>query len=280
MKLRWFSLAVVLAALGCGAAPVSADPSPAAEPAVAPPAQPAPVEPAPAADPGPAADPAATLLAGWDAVLSTYVTADGGFRYTALAASADDMAKLSAYVAWVESADVSGFSRDQKLAFYINAYNATTIAAVLKLWPVESVLKVPGFFDTLKHRFAGEELTLNDLESKKIREPYGEPRIHFLVNCASASCPVLVGRAITADNLESLLDAQTTSYIRATSRIDRHGRKVEISSIFDWYKADFGGDAGVRAFVSARLEGDDAAFVAAAGTRIAFFNYDWSLNAR
>lgn len=240
--------------------------------------------PAPEAAPAPAATPAtvdatADATAGWDALLHTFVTADGGFRYKALAADEASMAKLKAFTEQAATADTSKLSREEALAFYINAYNATTIAEVLKLWPVKKVTEEPGFFDKTKHLIAGESLTLNDLETTRIRVPYKEPRIHFLVNCASASCPVLVGEAITAANLETLLERQATEYVTRTTLFK--GKKgLEISSIFDWYKEDFGGPEGVRAFIAAHVAPEQRALVADSANKIGFFNYDWKTNAR
>lgn len=217
--------------------------------------------------------------AGWDSILRTFVTADGGFRYKALAADEAAMAKLSAFTAQVAATDASKFTREEALAFYINAYNATTIAEVLKLWPVTNVLEENGFFDKTKHTVAGESVTLNELETKRIREAFKEPRIHFLVNCASASCPVLVGEAITAANLETLLARQATEYVTRTTLFK--GKKgIEISSIFDWYKDDFGGAEGVRAFIAAHVAPEQRELVANPATKIGFFNYDWKTNAR
>lgn len=226
------------------------------------------------------ASPAADPTAGWDGLLHSFVTADGGFRYQALAANAEAMGKLKAFTDMVATADTSSFSREEALAFYINAYNATTISEVLRLWPVTSVLKKEGFFDKTKHTIAGESLTLNELEAKKIREPFKEPRIHFLVNCASASCPYLVGEAITAANLETLLERQATEYVTRTTVFPKGKKSFEISSIFDWYKDDFGGADGVRAFIASHVAADRRDFVSDKANKVAFFNYDWATNAR
>ena len=235
--------------------------------------------PAPSAPAEAAAPATADATAGWDALLHTFVTADGGFRYKALAADTDAMAKLKAFTEQVATADTSKLSREEALAFYINAYNATTIAEVLRLWPVKKVTEEPGFFDKTKHTIAGESLTLNELEKTKIRDPFKEPRIHFLVNCASASCPVLVGEAITAANMETLLARQATEYVSRTT-LFKGKKSFEISSIFDWYKEDFGGPEGVRAFIAAHVAPEQRAFVEDSANKIGFFDYDWKTNAR
>ncbi len=235
--------------------------------------------PAPSAPAEAAAPATADATAGWDALLHTFVTADGGFRYKALAADTDAMAKLQAFTAQVAAADTSKLSREEALAFYINAYNATTIAEVLRLWPVTSVLKKDGFFDKTKHTIAGESVTLNELEKTKIRDPFKEPRIHFLVNCASASCPFIVGEAINGANLETLLERQATEYVTRTT-LFKSKKGLEISSIFDWYKDDFGGPEGVRAFIASHVAPEQRAFVEDSANKIGFFTYDWNTNAR
>lgn len=218
--------------------------------------------------------------AGFGAVLATYVTDDGGFRYEALAANADHVAALDAYVAAVASTDPATLTTSQeRLVFYMNAYNALTIRSVLDLWPIEgnSVLQESGFFDGRMHTVAGTSMTLNDLENNHVRNE-GDPRIHFVVNCASAGCPWLANTPVTLDNLETLLEQRSTDYLRRTTVVD--GSTIQVSQIFEWFAGDFGGPEGVRAFIAARLEGDAATLAANPDTTIGFFPYDWATNAR
>jgi hypothetical protein len=102
---------------------------------------------------------------GFDALLKKYVTAEGRMKYGDWKANADDMKALDAYVVWVEGADASKMSKEDALPFFINAYNAIVIQAVLSKYPeFPGVLKVDGFFDKTVRKVAGEEHTLNDLE--------------------------------------------------------------------------------------------------------------------
>lgn len=216
----------------------------------------------------------------WQQILTAYVTDDGGFRYEALMNNTEHMTLLDGHLATVAGADLGAMEGDAKLAFLMNAYNAYTVRSVIELWPVSGVLEEDGFFDGREHNVGGTSMTLNTLENEHIRAAFGEPRIHFLVNCASTGCPWLSGTLITADNLESMLAEASSSFVRRTSIIDRDGGSVQVSQIFDWFSADFEAGGGVRAFVAAQLEGDDATFVADEGTSIGFFEYDWSTNAR
>ena len=215
--------------------------------------------------------------AGWNTLLSTYVAEDG-FRYEALKGHAEHRDLLARYVGQIGSASDSGWDRAEALAFYVNAYNALTVAAVIEAWPLESVMNVEGFFDTVEHRVAGASMTLNALENDIIRsDRFDDPRIHFAVNCASKSCPPLATEAYTAANLESRMEAAARSYVRATTVVS--GRKAEISRLFEWFAEDFGGADGVRTFVAGRLEGDAAETVRNPRTTLGFHDYDWAINA-
>lgn len=222
----------------------------------------------------------ADAMAGWSAILDTYVTDDGGFRYEALMANAEHVAALDAFVAHVAATDPSVMERDEKLAFLINAYNALTVKSVLELWPVTNVLEEDGFFDGRTHNVGGTEMTLNTLENYNIRD-MGEPRIHFLVNCASTSCPPLADTPITAANLESMLESHATAYVNATTRVVPEEGAVYTSEIFNWFQGDFGANDAVREFIASHLNNaDDAALVRDPGTTLAYDPYDWSINAR
>ena len=217
--------------------------------------------------------------AAWDALLARYATADGGFRYAALRDHTEDVATLARLVEAVGSASIDGYSTAERLAFWMNAYNILTVHSVLELWPVESVLAEDGFFDGRTFTIAGETLTLNGLENDRIRT-LGEPRIHFLVNCASTSCPPLALDALTPSNLESLLASQARAYVTGTSVLDRAANTVTISQIFEWFAGDFEAGGGVRAFIASQFSGDEAAFILNPATTIAYTPYDWSLNGR
>jgi hypothetical protein len=211
-----------------------------------------------------------------DKLLKQYVTPEGGVRYAEWKKDEAALKALDAYVAKVSQADASKLGDKQRLAFYINAYNANTLKAVLDRYPIKSVMDVKGFFDGIKYKVAGEEMTLNDLEGKKIREAFKEPRIHFVVNCASASCPILRRDALTASNLEAQLEAGTKQYVLQETKVDAAKKVVDTSKIFEWYKDDFKVAGGVNAFLAKYLPADQAA-VAKEAT-VTTHEYGWALN--
>lgn len=257
-----------------------------AEPAATPaPEQTAETDPPPTAESAPEEAPAPTEwdTSAWQRVLDAFVTDDGGFRYAALQADGARMADLRAAKQSIGAQNpeaLGSWSEDAQLAFYINAYNVLTVASVLELWPVTSVMEEEGFFDARTHTVAGAEMTLNALENDIIRARFGNPRIHFAVNCASTGCPWLDRVSFTAENLNARLAVLTQAYVRRTTQIDQRRRRIRVSQIFEWFESDFAAAGGVREFVAAQLPDDDAAFVRRPSTRIAHFDYDWSLNGR
>jgi len=219
-------------------------------------------------------------VAPFDSVLARFVRTDG-VRYAALAA---DRGALDRYLAATETAAPGRFSRDAQMAFWINTYNARVLEGVIQRPGLESVLDpgkilgVPtlGFFRQ-KRLTANDMLSLNDIEHRILRGQFEDPRIHFVLNCASASCPPLPERALTAASLDSVMEAATHAFLadRGKNRIGRDGR-LELSAIFKWYKDDFVAASGsVQAFV--RDYWPDPAAIGGE-MRIRHLPYDWSLN--
>jgi hypothetical protein len=229
------------------------------------------------------------------AVLSTGPAAAAGFDHAAFDAIVQqavkgekvdyahvtkERANLKAYLKRVAEADAMKLAPEERLPFYVNAYNAYALEAVLANALPESVLKVPGFFDKATHKVAGEELTLNALEEEKIRSS-GDPRVHFVVNCASISCPRLWERAYTAKNWKESLEARTRDYLTRPGEvaIDVEAKTITVVKLFEWYEKDWGGDKEVRAFLARyhpkhKEQLKDAAFT------LKHREYDWGLNRR
>jgi hypothetical protein len=216
---------------------------------------------------------------GWAMILRSYTTTDGGFRYAALHAHAEHRALLDAYVHAVGTADPSRWTRDEQLAFYLDAYNALTVHAVISRWPLRSVMDVQGFFDRVEHRVAGRAMTLNHLENDVIRAGFRDPRIHFAVNCASASCPPLHREPFTTQrDLGATLDRLTRAFVRRSTRVTNDA--VRVSKVFEWFAADFEPRGGVRAFVASQLDEPAASQVREESRTLRHATYDWATNAR
>ena len=175
-------------------------------------------------------------------------------------------------------------SKNQKLAFWINAYNILAIDLARRHYPIDSIRSIGSFFSPVWKKTAGEiggrSYTLHEIEHGILR-PMGEPRIHAAIVCASLSCPPLRREPYRAAELEAQLDDNMRRWLadpRKGARIDRSARTLYLSPILDWFAEDFGDS--VPSFVAAHLPDADASWIRAQGSalRIRYFEYDWSLN--
>lgn len=231
----------------------------------------------------------------WDGLLKKHVALlDGGrasqVRYAGMA---QDRAALNGYLEKISSVTQAQFdrwTREQQQAFLINAYNAFTIDKVLSRYPdIKSVWDFGRLFgNPFKDRFftlLGKKSSLDDIEHGLLRKKYREPRVHFALNCASVSCPMLREEAYVGHRLERQLEEQAVRFLsdRSRNRFARGGPgagTLQVSKIFDWYKEDFEPRAAYFARYS-RLLADDAdgqRLIAQGKAPLGFVEYDWALN--
>src|SRR3954463_10590521 len=210
----------------------------------------------------------------YDRLLKKYVSG-GGVKYAAWKTSAGDLKDLQTVVDGIGSANASSMSRNDQLAFYINAYNAWILHEVVEKYPTKSVKDALfTFFTSKRIKVAGEQTSFNALEKETIRSKFSEPRVHFALNCASQSCPPLSSDAFRGGNLEAQLEKLSRNFVNTPKGVTyQDGAKTaELSKIFDWYKDDFK-DGGPIAFINKRrskpLPND---------VKINYQNYDWALN--
>lgn len=188
-------------------------------------------------------------------LLASYVDDAGHIDYESWHASHDDLRKLAQYLAAVsryspENAPSRFPTRNDALAYWIYGYNAYVLSEILGRWPLDSVrdVKAPleivkgfGFFYRLRFVFGGEAYNLLAVENDKIRARYRDPRIHFVLNCGSDSCPVLRTDFFAPDELETQLGTAAAEFVADPKNvwIDHENQRIELSRIFKWYKGDF-----------------------------------------
>ena len=223
----------------------------------------------------------------YSALLGDVVDARGYVDYAALVA---DPAPLDGYLRRLAATDPVALPDADRLAFWINVYNAYTLKLVADNYPVESVLDVVSgpFIPTVNSPFrvefvtvGGETMTLDEVEHGIIRADFDEPRIHFAVVCAAQSCPPLRSEAYTGEALDAQLDDQARTFLHDTSknRVPADQETVQLSKILDWYADDFGGsDAAVQAFIAPYFDGEMRAALEAGRYDVDHLGYDWSLN--
>ena len=222
-----------------------------------------------AQDDGPLYD----FLSEADQFFNTYVIG-GEVAYYALR---DDSQPVDEVVAMLADVDLSSVSAEEKKAFYINAYNVIAIYSVINNDIAESVMNRDEFFEKDKYNVAGEMLTLNQIENKKLRAPYEDPRTHFVLVCAAKSCPRLMNFAFYPDRLEHLLEAATYDFLNnpAKTKVNTANETVKLSQIMKWFEGDFKWEASslLKYTNTYRLK------TIPEGYTVDFYEYDWSLNA-
>ena len=226
----------------------------------------------------PSAAPSGLDLAAWDALLREAVN-DGHVDY----ARWSDNPRFDALVAQIAQADTSDMNREEKLVFYINAYNILAARGILDGSSPDGLIDRYVYFKRDKYRVAGERISLHQLEHEWIR-PLREPRIHFAIVCASVSCPILQNEAYTLGDLDRQLESAATGFINddARNRFHVEQRRAEFSSIFKWFEEDFVEAAGsVQAYLARFVDDEEAAgLLQQNALEVDYLPYDWSLNGK
>ena len=200
---------------------------------------------------------AASPHAAWTSILQDYVSAPDAvglthFNYGGLKSNATDTAKLRGYIKGLGAVNPDTLSRNEAIAYYANLYNALTIDLIIQNYPLNSIRKaktyngkkVSGFSGPWKKvttTINGQIVSLDDIEHKILRVKYPSPYVHYMVNCASVGCPNLLDRAWEADNHEALRKKAAAAYINSPRGVVITPNGLKVSSIFKWFKDDFGG---------------------------------------
>ncbi len=224
----------------------------------------------------------------WDDFLQSFRkdVSDGVARLDYGAVMPDELAALNAYLDRLSAVTVTGLNRAEQFAYWVNLYNALTVRLVLEHYPVKSIKDiglVPAWLGggPWKQKLITVEdtaLTLDDIEHRILRPIWRDPRIHYVVNCASIGCPNLPARALTAGNMESVLEESARRFINHPRGVTVMNGTLTASSLFVWFKEDFGrSDQDVidhlRAFAGPLLRQELAGI-----ETIQNHAYDWNLN--
>jgi hypothetical protein len=230
--------------------------------------------------------------AGWSALLARHLQ-DGRFDYKALSEARGDLDLYLLALGGVRREQFDTWTREQKYAFWINAYNAFTVHLVLTRYPVGSIKDIGSLVAPVwKKRFiplghlaledSQDPISLDTIEHEVLRPRFEDARVHAAINCASESCPPLAATAYTAEQLEQQLDTAVRNWLAdpTLNRFDGEQRRLEVSAIFDWFESDFERDAGsVRAWIARYAPEQEARWLAEEGkVEIDYLPYSWKLN--
>jgi len=242
--------------------------------------------------------------ASFESLLHIYVDGEGRVDYARWHSNEEDLNQLNGYLAAVAAyspvnSPARFAKRSDQLAYWLYAYNAYVVRNVLSHWPLKSVtnLKAPfevvkgfGFFWRQRFLFGGEAMSLYAVENNVIRTTYRDPRIHFVLNCASESCPVMRPNLPVGSDLEPFLTRATIDFIsdRKNVAVDHDNRRIVLSDIFRWYEKDFVNDLRrqglpsegglVEYLLSVAPKQMTSDLEAAKNYTIKFSDYDWSIN--
>ncbi len=193
--------------------------------------------------------------------------------------------RLDRYLEVLEKTDVGSLSRNERFAFYINAYNAWTIKLILSGYPgVESIKDLGSLFSSPWKkkicRVDGKVLTLDQIEHDILRPRFKDPRVHFAVNCASKGCPPLLSEPYRGEILDRQLDDVTRAFLGHAERNRLDGETLYVSKIFKWFSEDFNKD--VVGFFLAYVEGEFKKELTKKrdAIEVDYLSYDWSLNGK
>jgi uncharacterized protein DUF547 len=216
----------------------------------------------------------------WTAILQDYAYQNGMVDYAGLVV---DKERLLAYTGLLSrNSPSSSWDKNDELAYWINAYNAFTVLLIVENYPIESIkdlnptISIPTIRSVWTKEWfqiGGKDFSLDRIEHKILRKKFEEPRIHFAINCASYSCPVLRMEAYTGAKIDTQLEEQAFLFINDISRNEIVQNEVKLSKLFNWFGGDFKKGQTLIAFINkySTVKVNENA-------KIRFLDYGWALN--
>ena len=206
----------------------------------------------------------------WTVFLQKHVSNSGNVDYENIKANDSD---LNNYLnQFIEISPNNTWNKNEKLAYWINAYNAFTIKLIIDNYPLKSIKDIKNPWDQKFIPISGEMISLNHIEHEILRN-MGEPRIHFAIVCASESCPKLLNEAYVWGKLEQQLTGATKDFLRDKSKNKITGNDLQLSKIFKWFSKDFKQNDSLIDFLNKYSDvkiSEDA--------KINYLDYSWELN--
>ncbi|GAA3508001.1 hypothetical protein GCM10022393_17730 [Aquimarina addita] len=207
----------------------------------------------------------------WDQLTKKHVSPSGNVSYTGFISDIDI---LNSYLLHLQNIfPQKNWSKNEKLAYWFNLYNASTIQLIATSYPVKSIKDIHGGkpWDKKFIKSGSNLYSLNDIENTIVRSNYSEPRLHVAFNCGAISCPKLLNGAFLPANLNTQLQLLSKNWINDLSKNKIAINELQISKIFEWYKDDF--KNGIIPFINRYTDIEiqqDAIII--------FLDYNWNLN--
>lgn len=206
----------------------------------------------------------------FNTLLSNFVSPKGNVNYPEFK---KQWSTLRSYIAELgENMPTEAWTKNDKLAYWMNAYNAMTVDLILRNHPLVSIKDIKDPWDQRLWKLGSKWYNLDEIEHQILRK-MGDPRIHFGINCASFSCPPLLNEAFTADTVDAQLEKLAFQFINDSKRNTITTTSIEVSKIFNWFSKDFKTDGSLIDFLNKYSE---TPISPNAKTR--YMDYDWTLN--
>lgn len=240
------------------------------------------------------------------AVLKDHVDDKGMVNDKKLKAAPQRLNALITAMSKVNQKSYDRWNNNEKIAFWLNAYNVLTLKVIIdnypikssffrsRIYPKKSIRQIPGVWNKIKFNVMRQDLTLGHIEHKILRKKFNEPRIHMAIVCAAKGCPPLLNKPYTAQRLNEQLDDRTRRFLANPKKfkLDRDKKRVYLSPIFKWFADDFVDKYGseeniakhskntsaVLNFVATYLNKNDSDNLRSGKLKIKYLKYDWSLN--
>lgn len=207
----------------------------------------------------------------WDALLQKHVSEDGTVNYKGFQ---EEEAQLNEYLELLSQGIPEG-TKEETMVYWVNAYNAFTVRLILDNYPLKSIMDINEgkAWDLDFITINGEKYTLNQIEKEILLVDYFDARLHFILVCAAKSCPKLLNKAYTVENLEVEMENQSKYFLNNTAKNKIEADKAQVSQLFNWYQTDFTKNGTVVEFLNqyANTKINE-------GVELEFLEYDWSLN--
>jgi hypothetical protein len=215
----------------------------------------------------------------WDQLLVKYVDDHGLVAYAEWKKDHADIKRLDQYLAQFEQASATPAAGDDKAASLINLYNALTVRTILENYPTDSIQSLAKPFDTKRLKVGGRDVSLDDIEHGALRPLIGY-RAHAVLVCAARSCPPLQRFAYRESKLNSQIDMAYLAWLARAdlNRFLPNEKKVEISSIFNWFKEDFDKAGGTKKILAKYAPENARTSLASGDYEIVYLPYNWGLN--
>ena len=206
----------------------------------------------------------------WTDLLQTHVSKDGNVDYKSFKTNSQ---KLQDYIRLLaKNIPNNSWSKKERLAYWINAYNALTVDLIIRNYPVKSIKDIKNPWEQRLWKLGEKMFNLEDIEHEILRK-MNEPRIHFAIVCASYSCPKLQNEAFTAKNLEAQLTNATKEFLADSNRNEISENSIKISKIFDWFSKDFTENGSLIDFLNQYSE-----VTISPNAKKRYKDYNWALN--